>query len=244
MCEFGQLSWIISYPRRVRVLTRSATWTLIQCKSESTPIPRHVPAPKSAINISAPRVVEPAQPEAVGDGSLARRMDKLRRQKPVPHCQCHRSCSWFRPPAPAMVSAEQVPYRPGPVCSQPPSMGSSCRPTLWVRTTTVDDAYCRGLSPHPTTRRTESIPQCWRSSRRMAWQDKQTLEESPNVAVERPCLVVDGQHHRRRCIVARLLVAERRQSCLVSLRCAITRLRDIHVCCYCTGLDFKFVFTV
>ena len=33
-------------------------------KSESTPIPRHVPAPKSAINISAPRVVEPVHPEA------------------------------------------------------------------------------------------------------------------------------------------------------------------------------------
>ena len=26
-----------------------------------------------------------------------------------------------------------------------------------MRTTTVDDAYCRGLSPHPTTRQTESI---------------------------------------------------------------------------------------
>ena len=49
--------------------------------------------------------------------------------------------------------------------------------SLWARTTTVDDAYCRGLSPHPTTRRTESTPQWWRSSRRMAWQDKQTLEE-------------------------------------------------------------------
>ena len=54
------------------------------------------------------RVVELAYPEAVGDRSLARRMDKLGRQKPVPHCQCHRPCSWFRPPAPATVSAEQV----------------------------------------------------------------------------------------------------------------------------------------
>ena len=37
------------------------------------------------------------QCEAVGDRSLARRMDKLRRLKPVTHCQCHRQCSWFRP---------------------------------------------------------------------------------------------------------------------------------------------------
>ena len=39
--------------------------------------------------------------------------------------KCHRPCSWFRPPTPAMASAEQVLYRPGPVCSQPPSMRSS-----------------------------------------------------------------------------------------------------------------------
>ena len=34
-----------------------------------------------------------------------------------------------------------------------------------------------------TTRRTESTPQCWRSSRRMAWQDKQTLEEEDHCEV-------------------------------------------------------------
>ena len=105
-------------------------WWRRSAKNRVYPYTKTCSSPKSATNISAPRVIERAQPEAVGDRSLARRMDRLRRQKPVPHCQCHRPYSWFRPQAPAMVSAEQVPYRPGPVCIQPPSMGSSCRLAL------------------------------------------------------------------------------------------------------------------